>query len=85
MNRSLLHDACERMDYRAIRSLLRSNANPDAQDLDGNTPLHLIPRLSLEIVQAFVDSFADFSIKNNQGISVEQYLCYKLKSSSGER
>jgi ankyrin repeat protein len=77
--RTPLHYATEDVNLVAVSTLLLHYADPDAIDKEGNTPLHLLPYYHAEIVQEFVDEFADFSLTNEKG-SVEHYLCSMISS-----
>ena len=77
--RTPLHYAVEEVNLVAIDSLLDNYADPNAQDGEGNAPLHLLPYYHEEIVQAFIDDFVDFSLRNEKG-TVENYLCSMISS-----
>ena len=63
---------------RNVRYLLSKGANPNVQDTEGNTPLHLIrstnAKLNTEIAKNLLESGADPNIRNEKGRTVRENL-----------
>jgi ankyrin repeat protein len=72
--KSALHYAIEFNNIPLAQVLLLNYCDPDIQDRYGNAPLHYLQDSDSILVQIFVESFADFSIQNKDGESLEKYL-----------
>lgn len=78
---ALLHLAAEIQQYEAMRLLLKNGANPNLQDANGNTPLHLSvdseidasvqdgTDIDLTGTRLLLEAGADPNILNQQGLS----------------
>jgi ankyrin repeat protein len=63
--------------FQIIKLLIEHGANVNAQDIDGNTPLHahaMATPLNHEIVQYLLANGADREIKNNAGNTALELL-----------
>lgn len=62
-----------------IKELFARGANPNLQDEDGMTPLHLAisHNKSIEVIKCLLDHGADMNIENSNGVSAFSLLCLR--------
>lgn len=81
LNATPLHFACMKNNVKAVRSILRYNANANISDYLGNTPLfYATENGNLEILKLLHENGADGTKKNNNGIN-----CYQIAMNQENR
>lgn len=70
--RTLLHQAVDLGAFGLVKLLISMKANPDAQDINGDTPLHIASYKAsyigvLDAMQSLIEAGADDSTINNRG------------------
>jgi len=80
---SLLHLAVQALDWPLIDHLLSRNANPNAKDLSGDSPLHVAVRLGLtEVAEALLLHGADATLKGgSEGLQPIHVAVYSESAS----
>lgn len=69
-----LKEAVIKRDYAAVKRLLKNGANPNEQDKNGVTPLHLATKDNrLYIVTLLIQKGANPLIKNKEGCNAYDY------------
>lgn len=65
--RTPLHEACNHNDLNSVQDLIKAGHPLDAQDITGETPLHLACSLdgNIECIQTLLNAGASVNIKNN--------------------
>lgn len=58
------------INYQQAQSLLQAQADPNAQDYEGNTPLYYaVINNNRDLINLLVSAHADWAIENNNGIN----------------
>ena len=69
-NDSFLNKAVEKNNVKFVNYFLTKKYNPNEQNKEGNTALHLsMKRKNRKIIKLLLDNNADITIKNNEGIT----------------
>ena len=83
-----LHFAAQEAHTEVLKYLLKHNANPNVQDIHGNTPavaaiVNWGGGKNFDTLKALVDAKADLTLKNKAGRAAIDIISDKLKSQLG--
>jgi len=74
-NETALHEAINVDDVKLVEFLLQHKANPNIQDIDGNTPAHLAAQYGkVAILDLLVKNGTKLDIKNKEGLKASELL-----------